>query len=374
MKELYDVITKKTIYFEEGQIEEKLKSLNIPYTNSYQVWRGISLHVYGRYILPENKDKIFTLVEKDTGIERDCIAGKSIFIYYDLQSTKSEIRHVNALFHRKQNFASICDRIFYLKTDKGMPKVTKMVKAQHIERQQVIKKKQIFEKKYTDEELLKQITDFYIKNNKIPIMTDLPNGKTITKRFKGFSNALNVAFRELLPTVKFTRRRGRIIEINCKNCQKTFSIKEHLTKGKNRYCSIPCSRVGSIKTRNQNFKGFKHRSKFELECEKRLSILYPEMEINYNRQGIIDYELDIYIPSLNLAIEINGACHYIKIAKKFNLERKQAIDREKIELCKKAYVDLYVLNTSKMQFPKDNDIYFNMIKNFIDTKLKTINN
>lgn len=84
------------------------------------------MHIKSRYILPINKDKIFTLIDLDTEKEYDCIVNGSIFIYFNLPVVKNEIKYVYELKAGRQNLASICGRVLYLKGKE--PKIKSHVK------------------------------------------------------------------------------------------------------------------------------------------------------------------------------------------------------------------------------------------------------
>lgn len=139
MKEIYDIITRKNIIFEENKIQIKCEEMGLDRTSVYRVLHGVRLHVGGRFILPKNKNKIFTLIEKDTEIERDCIVNKSIFLYFNLLPTENEIKYVYELKNGRQKFANICDRIFYLKTENGIPIIKKQINS-HKHKREILNK------------------------------------------------------------------------------------------------------------------------------------------------------------------------------------------------------------------------------------------
>ena len=60
--------------------------------------------------------------------------------------------------------------------------------------------------------------------------------------------------------------------------------------------------------------------------EEQLTSLYPKLDIHFNRKDTIGSELDIYIPSLNLAVELNGIFHYEPIFGKDKLSKIKTND------------------------------------------------
>mgnify|MGYP003658068441 CR=1 FL=1 len=92
------------------------------------------------------------------------------------------------------------------------------------------------------------------------------------------------------------------------------------------------------------------------------------MDIHFNRKDTIGSELDIYIPSINLAIEINGIFHYKPI---YGIDKLQKIvenDKYKVSTCYEKEIKLHIIDTSKQTYvvPKTSKIYLDMIKNIID--------
>lgn len=91
---------------------------------------------------------------------------------------------------------------------------------------------------------------------------------------------------------------------------------------------------------------FKKRSKLEKYIETYLKSLYPELYISFNnRKALGGPELDIYIPRLKLAIEINGIHHHSPIYGLEKLAQIQEQDCKKKRLCKASGIRLVVLDT-----------------------------
>jgi hypothetical protein len=65
-------------------------------------------HVLGRFILPENIDKItFSLVDFDTLKEYKCVANKTIFLHLGIPYDAQKAGYVFELRRKRQKFISI---------------------------------------------------------------------------------------------------------------------------------------------------------------------------------------------------------------------------------------------------------------------------
>lgn len=130
--------------------------------------------------------------------------------------------------------------------------------------------------------------------------------------------------------------------VNCLNCNTSFkkSLGE-INKTANHFCSKSCAATFNNKNKTYGSR----RSKLEIYLEQQLTLLYPNLEIVYSSKQTIGSELDIYIPSLNLAFEIQGIFHYEPIFGQEKLEQIQKNDLEKIEKCKELNIQLIQIDT-----------------------------
>jgi hypothetical protein len=80
------------------------------------------------------------------------------------------------------------------------------------------------------------------------------------------------------------------------------------------------------------------------------------------------FELDIYIPTLNLAFEINGIVHYKNIYGQEKYERTKNNDRNKMVKCYERDITLVVLDTMEQhKFTEESSA------RYLDTVCKIIN-
>jgi len=154
--------------------------------------------------------------------------------------------------------------------------------------------------------------------------------------------------------------------IPCDWCSTIFIKRaSQIRKTKNHFCSRSCSASYS----NQNKTKGNRRSKLESWLESQLSVLYPTLEIHYNRKDAINAELDIYIPSLYLAIELNGILHYEPIYGEDKLSQIQTNDERKFKACVEKGIELCWLDTSSF-----NHFKIDKAQKYLQTVIQLIDN
>lgn len=156
--------------------------------------------------------------------------------------------------------------------------------------------------------------------------------------------------------------------INCHLCKReTIKHVCNIKKDKLSFCSNSCR----TKHYNQHKTWGSNRSKLEKWVEERLTELYPSLDIDYNNTDVIGYELDIYIPSLKLAFELNGIFHYEPIFGEDKLNETIKNDKNKIKICREQGISLCVIDTTEQTYfkPKKSVKYLNMITERIEPSL-----
>jgi hypothetical protein len=142
------------------------------------------------------------------------------------------------------------------------------------------------------------------------------------------------------------------------------------SKCKKFFCSKSCAGKynSTHKTKGTN------RSKLEKWLEQKLTKLYPDLEFCFNQSHVINAELDIYIPSLKLAVELNGIFHYEPIFGDEKLIKTQNNDNRKILASAEKGIDLCVIDTTSLTYFKENGAnnFLEIIKKIINQKINIL--
>ena len=169
----------------------------------------------------------------------------------------------------------------------------------------------------------------------------------------------------------FTTHKTKVgtVKIKCTNCNKeVIKIIAEINKSKsgNHFCSKSCS----VTYNNTHKTKGNRRSKLEKYLENQLKLLYPDLEILFNNKTVINSELDIYIPSLKLAFELNGIFHYEPIFGNDKLNQIQNNDNRKFQACLEQGIELCIIDTSKTKYLKKKiaNNYLNIVTTIINQK------
>ncbi len=153
--------------------------------------------------------------------------------------------------------------------------------------------------------------------------------------------------------------------VDCKQCNKSFKkLPSQIKKYPNHFCSSSCAATYN----NQHKTTGNRRSKLEIYLEDELPKLYPDLEFLFNKKDAINSELDIYIPSLKLAFELNGIFHYEPIYGKDKLSQIQNNDQRKIQACIERNIEFCIIDTSTLKYfkPVNAKKYLDIITSIID--------
>lgn len=157
----------------------------------------------------------------------------------------------------------------------------------------------------------------------------------------------------------------KLMTLYCQYCEKVIK-KTPAEIRKNNFCSKSCAASFNNKHKTHGTR----RSKLEVYLEEQLTSHYPNMLIDYNRKDAIESELDIYIPTLKLAFELNGIFHYEPIFGSDKLNQVQNNDISKSKACINNEIDLCIIDTSGLKYFKPDNAkkYLDIIVNIINQR------
>lgn len=134
----------------------------------------------------------------------------------------------------------------------------------------------------------------------------------------------------------------------CSNCNKNYKSERSNSK----FCSHSCRSVFLKLHIHAHKKSGLSRSKIELFIENKLRADFSDLNIFFNDKSTIGSELDIYIPELKMAFELNGVFHYIPIYGENTLQKIQNRDLSKIKICEQRGIELITVNLGNCNFTK----------------------
>ena len=165
---------------------------------------------------------------------------------------------------------------------------------------------------------------------------------------------------------KFIKKKNNI---KCKcECGKLFERRKSQAN-KSKSGKLFCSNSCSASYNNKNKKYGTKRSKLELWIENELKRKYS-FEIIFNGKESINSELDIFIPSLKLAFELNGIFHYEPIYGEDKLKKIKNNDNRKFQACLENKIELCIIDVSSSKHfkPERDRRYLDIIENLINKK------
>lgn len=167
-------------------------------------------------------------------------------------------------------------------------------------------------------------------------------------------------------------------EVFCLNCKTLF--RKHgieLKRTSKNFCSRSCS--AQYNNRHKNL-GSGRRSKAEEYLINLILQDFPELRVIQNDRSLLPsgLEIDIVIPSLKFAIELNGPIHYLPIYGNLKLSKIQAADALKQTEIQHTGYNLIVINISSYGYFKKlkimlNDFYMINIQPVLIKRLNTSN-
>jgi hypothetical protein len=154
-----------------------------------------------------------------------------------------------------------------------------------------------------------------------------------------------------------------IVSFICDNCGKSFDKMKKLRLQPLKFCNKSCR--AKYFARVNNLGG--QRSLMEQKLELYIREFFPSVILNINDRDILGgLELDLYLPELRFAIEVNGPCHFIPIWGEDTLKHTRRNDIIKSNYCQKKGIRLlYITDILDRKHDNTEQIFKTQIKPII---------
>jgi hypothetical protein len=203
---------------------------------------------------------------------------------------------------------------------------------------------------------------------KYKIKSNEPNIKKCQFCLNEFET-ININFLYCSDTCKQNKQKSKYNHL-CKGCNKHFTSE----RSDSMYCTGSCRSTNLKLSTYAHKAGGRSRSKIELFLEEILPKDFPNITFNFNDKQTIGSELDIYMPQLKIAIELNGIIHYEPIYGESTLIRTQNNDKKKMINCANLGIELIVINMGKKGLSKSQrEEIYQEIYSIIDRNKNRIN-
>jgi len=198
-----------------------------------------------------------------------------------------------------------------------------------------------------------------LKTKKIKPIKEL-NCKTCNVVFLRNKNNINYCSKECK---KIARKKYKK---QCINCNKIYFAEKENSK----FCSNSC-KSKTLKLHEYAHKGGGlSRSRIEKYVEDSLKKDFSFINFVFNDKKTIGSELDIYVPDLKIAFELNGIFHYEPIYGENTLNRIKKNDKQKFISCYKKGIELIIINLGNSNFSKKYAFFiYEKIYNIINKNL-----
>lgn len=204
----------------------------------------------------------------------------------------------------------------------------------------------------------------YSPDNRIAVK-EPKGGHPCGRSAKRYFNTWNEMLRQARVPVNRDFDNPRV-DIVCSHCGKSKSkLKCKIQKSGLSFCNNSCSMSYFNAHKNYGYR----RSKLEKFIEERLKSDFPDMDFIFNGKQEIGSELDIFVPSLKLAFELNGIFHYEPIYGADWLNKVQNNDNRKFQACLERGIELCIIDSSAQQKASQMEKFYLIVKNILLIRL-----
>jgi len=217
---------------------------------------------------------------------------------------------------------------------------------------------------FNKDDILKYFKNYYKVHKRSPKSKDKTHpfsDKLVSKYFGTWTDALLTAE---LPLYRYPK-----VSVSCTNCGKIYKKGHYETQRyKNNFCKQSCCATYNNKHRTTGFRISKLELFLQEHLVKGVRSLHSSLDFSFNNRHVCDgYELDIYIPSLQLGFEINGIFHYKPIFGQDKLDNIVRKDIIKNKLCKNKDITLITIKDTSTKFSiKYGNVILGQIHQYID--------
>jgi hypothetical protein len=138
---LYDIILDSEVFIPASCVKKWCKQNHINYCGILQLNKGRQKHVGARYILPQNKHKLFILVDFESGKTYRCITDMSLLLHLGLPVNQTNSDAINRMQTIKgkarSNYVSILGRLYSLIETTKLPSTK--TKSEHLPKLQKLR-------------------------------------------------------------------------------------------------------------------------------------------------------------------------------------------------------------------------------------------
>lgn len=157
--------------------------------------------------------------------------------------------------------------------------------------------------------------------------------------------------------------------VRCEQCGTRYrKLRSQLRRTAHNFCTRRCHVLWQNAHKTQGTRV----SKLERWIQTQLVARYPAIKFEFNQTAAINGELDVFIPAMKLAVELNGIFHYEPIYGARKLVQIQTNDARKYQACIERGIELCIIDVAAMTYfkPTKGQRFLDIITDIVDAKLR----